>query len=285
MDISKLSRSKSADGIPLIYTDYKEPLRKIEDGYGYYGTLGISEDGEYVQCAICGLLFLDLSVHIRAHKTSAAEYKKEFKLAETASLMGETTREKRQRNAVKLIPSAELPAHLRKYNEKVQSGEIRHGGNMRRQGGYNLQRRNKLGVCPDQVLEKVELLAKKLGHAPSQVEFSEEYGGRYLTSIKFQHGSWSNAIHMLDMKTKEELKAPDKEQLLDELRLFHRGFGRIPTTSDFNRGKLRDRGVYTRAFGSLNNARIEAGLNAILPLGFGQMIEVSPEEYLTYKNR
>ena len=54
-------------------------------------------------------------------------------------------------------------------------------------------------------------------------------------------------------------------------------------TSDFNRGLLRDRGVYNREFGSLNNARVEAGLNAILPMPFGQHIELTPEQYFQYK--
>lgn len=147
-----------------------------------------------------------------------------------------------------------------------------------------LEKRNKLGLCPDQVLEKIRELADKLGHTPSLIEFNTEYKGRYTGSINFQHGSYLNAVAKLGLKSAKEVKEHTSQELLENLVEFFDKYGRIPMTTDFNRGLLgAARGTYIARFGTLNNARIEAGLNAILPLPFGQKVEMSPEQYLEYK--
>lgn len=44
-----------------------------------------------------------------------------------------------------------------------------------------------------------------------------------------------------------------------------------------------NRGTYIARFGTLNNARIEAGLNAVIPMPFGQIVELTPDQYREYK--
>lgn len=264
--------------VELIYENYKEPLKPIpkSKGFGYYGTIAVSADKELVQCHICGNLFKSVSAHLPQHKITAPEYKEMWQLQKTTALIGESTRKKYQE---KITKSKGLPKHLQEYTRKVQTGEIKHRTNTK----FTLEQRNKLGLCPDQVLEKIAILRDKMGRMPSSDEFREEYNHRYIGSINFQFGSWTNAVHKLGEQTIQELKSPDKEKLLEDLVYFFETEGRIPMTSDFNRGLLRDRGVYNREFGSLNNARVEAGLNAILPMPFGQHIELTPDQYFQYK--
>lgn len=268
----------------LLYDNYKEPLKKIEKGkgYGYYGTVAITADKEYVQCHICGNLFTSVSMHLRKHKISAVKYKETYGLSLTTSLMSEPAREAFQKRAVAHLPSKDgLPAWLQEYNRKVQSGEVKHKAHGR---APSLEWRNKNGLCPDQVLEKIKDLTEILGHTPSHDEFARHYKGRYLGSINFQHGSYLKAVAKLGLKSAKELKEYTNEQLLENLVQFYDEHGRIPMTGDFNRGLLgANRATYITRFGSLNSARVEAGLNAVIPMPFGQIIELSPEQYSLYE--
>lgn len=269
----------------LVYEDYKEPLKKIEKGYGYYGTIAMTKDGEYIQCHICGNLFPNVGVHLRRHKITSAAYKEKFGLAQGTGLVSEPERERMQKNIfAKKTNKGELPVWLKEYNKKVQSGEIKHKGAKAKHGGLPLEKRNKLGICAEQILDKITDLKDKLGHTPSYDEFVAEYNGKYISTLKYFHGSYLNAVKKAGLISAKELKEPDNEVLIGNLIDFHERHGRTPMTSDFNRGLLGyNRQMFTRRFGSLNNARVEAGLNAILPLPFGKIVEMTPDEYRKYK--
>jgi hypothetical protein len=281
-------RGLNYGGQILIYDNYKEPLKEIPKtkGFGYYGTVALTDDKEFVQCHVCGNLFVNVGMHIRKHKISAEKYKETYGLAKSTALMSEPERERLQKNAVKPW-DGKLPDHLVEYNRKVQQGLIKHNGNKGKgwkgKGSWSLEKRNKEGLCPDQVLEKIKDLAEITGKTPSYDEFIAHYNYRFAGSIKFQHGSFSAAVKKLGMKTREELRRVDKDSLIEELQEFYKAHKRIPMTSDFNRGLLRNRGTYIAKFGSLNNARIEAGMNAILPMPFGQIMELSPQQYSDYQ--
>lgn len=267
----------------LLYEDYKEPLKRLPktEGFGYYGTVALSQDRKYVQCHICGNLYKSLGMHIRQHKLTAKAYKTRYGLSVATALVGDSTREAMQNKAVKPF-DGKLPPHLIEYNRKVQQGLIKHMADKPRDD-YSLEWRNKRGLCPDQVLDKIRTLADELGHAPSHDEFRNKYKGRFMGTIRYLHGTYSEAVKKLGLQTANELRSPDKEKLIKELQDFQIEYGRIPMTSDFNRGLLRDRGVYIRKFGTLNNARIEAGMDAVLPMPFGQIVTLSPQEYADYK--
>jgi len=172
------------------------------------------------------------------------------------------------------------PEHLKAYVNRLKSGEQK----MAKKGDYSLEWRNKKGLCPDQVLEKILDLKEKIGHVPSYEEFYTEYNGRFLHSIKYLHGSWSEAVRKLGEKTREDLRRHSGEDLIEELQNFKLRYDRIPMTSDFNRGLLTNKGTFIRKFGTLNNARIAAGMNAVVPLGgkFGNYKELEPDEYAKY---
>ena len=137
--------------VELIYENYKEPLKSIpkSKGFGYYGTIAVSADKELVQCHICGNLFKSVSAHLPQHKITAPEYKEMWQLQKTTALVGESTRKKQQDRVLK----QGLPKHLQEYNHKVRTGQIKHKVNTK----FTLEQRNKLGVCADQVLEKIAI--------------------------------------------------------------------------------------------------------------------------------
>lgn len=280
--LNKDTKGVLYNGQTLLYENYKEPLKAIEKrkGYGFYGTLAMTDDKQYVQCHICGHLFENVGGHLRIHKITAPDYKDRFELSQSTALVSEPVRERLQRQAVKIF-DGKLPEHLVEYNRKVQSGEIKHTLPKRRT--KSLEWRNKNGLCPDQVLDKIREHADELGRTPSLDEFQKRFGGKYIGSINFQHGSWLKAVAKLDMVSAKANKEYTREDLIEKLQEFHKEHNRIPMTSDFSRGLLPARNTYFHKFGTLNNARIEAGLNAVLSMPFGQVIELTPEEYFKYQ--
>lgn len=75
-----IGKAKRHDGVlPPTYEDtvvspFKEPMQKVDGGFGYYGAVTESKDGEYIQCHICGYFFPRLSAHITKHKINARDH-------------------------------------------------------------------------------------------------------------------------------------------------------------------------------------------------------------------
>ena len=81
----------------LLFYNYKEPLKEIKNGYGYYGAILATEDGTKIQCHLCGGLYSELQAHIRMfHSMKVRDYKEKFELAYTTSLISESIRNERK---------------------------------------------------------------------------------------------------------------------------------------------------------------------------------------------
>jgi hypothetical protein len=269
----------------LVYENYKEPLKRIphDSGHGFYGTIATTKDKSKIQCHICGNLFASLNGHLRKHGTNHEAYRKEFQLSKTTVLCSDSVREDMQKRTVGK-QGGKLPEHLIEYNKKVISGEIVH----RKKDGkshWSLERRNKEGLCSDQVLEKIKELAEQLGHTPSEEEFAKHYQYRFRSSIYYIFGTYLKAVEKAGMVSAKELKEPSNDRLIQALIDFKKEHGRIPMSSDFARGLLPPRAMYFRRFGTLNDARLEAGMNAVVSMGFGQIKELTPKEFIEYRNR
>lgn len=148
----------------------------------------------------------------------------------------------------------------------------------------SLESRNKRGLCPDQVLAKIKDLADRLGHCPTVAEFKQAYGSRFLTPINFHFGGYNKACRKASLIPRQDILNYTDEQLLEKLVAFKEKFDRIPMTSDFDRGLLPAARTYKNHFGTLNWARVEAGLGAILPIHHGQYKIMTPDEYIKYKD-
>ena len=278
---------RAVEGYDLIYENYKEPLKKIPktDGYGFYGTVATTSDGEFLQCHVCGNLFMSLSGHVKIHKLNNRSYKEKYGLSVGTVLISDVQRELRQENVFR--PGVKkITEGLKEYIRKVQAGEIKHPGNRaadRKGGNWSLEKRNKLGYCPDQLLEKIKELATKLGHTPSEEEFKFHYEYHFIGSIRRIHGSYLAAVRKAKLISAKELKEPSNEYLLAQLIAFKNEHGHVPMTSDFKRGLLNHKSLYWSRFGSLNEARVAAGLEAVIPMPFGQLILMQPDEFIAYK--
>lgn len=259
----------------LTVKNYKEPLRKVVNGFGYIGCLSQTKDGEKLQCHICGKLFASLQLHVyKTHGIKAKEYKLRFGLAMETALMSDAVREKKKENTLRWMRTftkEEWEEHMKKRIEINK--QIRAKGGWGKRGKDQLETANKRGTCPDQILEKIKEVAKKVGRTPTLQEFINEHGGeRYRHLICKVYGSWGNALKILkmtpkerDWKTNYKGTKYDSETLLEYLIDFAREHGRIPTSTDFRRGYLPSDAVYRRHFGTLEQARERAGVYDYVP--------------------
>jgi hypothetical protein len=238
-----------------IKTGYKEPLTKVTEGFGYYGTIAYDKTQNYTQCHICGNFFENLGMHVnKKHDKTAADYRREFGLPVTLSLRAPKAKTYQWETWQKLD---------KKQREKKfqQLAEARTQGMPAAISRKSLYSKNLEGRCPEQLLDKIVTLKHKLGHTPSSTEFVKEYGSGFLGSIKLTFGTWNEAVILLGMSPRKAggEREYDKENLLDMLRNFYKDKGREPMSSD-NAGLLPSRQTYSRHFGSWTNAKQEAGI-------------------------
>lgn len=232
----------------LDYNPYKQPLAPYEEGFGYYGAVGLTKDGEKIQCHICGKLFRSLGIHIRkAHALTLPMYRKQFKLMYKSSLTAPKVREK-------------YIASWHKLPEKYRATRLKNLAAARpylSKGGWNksLEQRNMEGSCPDQLIEKIKALAVVLGRTPSSREFYRYYKG-YIQTVYRTFGSWSNALKIADMMparvgVKPSYNRKVLEAMLADFVKYHK---RPPTSGDCVNGLLPSAYTFKKYFGSWSNA-------------------------------
>ena len=192
-------REPSVDAIvfppdtPLFYANYKQPLRPVEDGYGYYGTIATSQDRDFIQCHVCGRLFRGLGRHINMHHAlTGREYK------------------------------GQLREGLVKYDQDVQSGKIKHDGNKARTAGGRSSAATLKGCAPTRRCRSLTTSLGGWDGTPSCDEFTREYNGWYISQITTYFGSWTNALRMAGMVTVGEMRTQTRspEMLLSTQRLL-----------------------------------------------------------------
>jgi len=249
---------------------YKEPLLKNKDGYGYLGALSCTKDGKYLECHICGELYADLAKHvIQGHKISARSYREKFQLAYQTKLISETERMARKERFLEWLKGkskTEQKEFFARLRKNALKGSKRNLNNRKGfQPKETLERKNKKGTCPDQLLDKIKQAAQALGHTPSKhdfIGFCESQ--RFLHLIYKTFGSYRNALKILGMQPKQQKFGTHKKysdaELLEYLRIYAQENRKIPTYTDCRRGLLPTYDTYIRRWGSMENARRVAGV-------------------------
>lgn len=247
----------------ILFYGYKEPLRKFVGGYGYQGVLRFNKAKDKVQCHFCGRLFRAINNgHLqKIHGLTASLYKEKVGLSPSASLVGESTREK-------LYNRPYNPDHmveLKKIHENRRKVIKNTGKDPQSHPKLSLEVKNKRGTCPDQLLDIIEKTAKSYGHTPTAEEFLSFHKGKYMGSIRKTYGTWTNALSKLNMRPHMVVKT--REELIKEIQNFYQVHKRTPRWTDFERGLLSGSGCFYRKFKSLNEARLLAGVPLIIQTG------------------
>lgn len=254
----------------LVLGPYKEPLQKVEVGYGYFGAITLSKDGQSIQCHICGELRENLSMHLRQHKISVKDYREKFGLSAGTALVSEAMRQrlKEQMFALreKMIAdgrAGELAEHLKKF-QRARKGK--------KTGSRFLtpEQKNIRGVCPDQLIQLIRDAHEKYRRPFSYMEFETFHQtSRFYMPIRRTFGNWTKAVKKagLDAKGYEKNKGSaikySDEELLDFLSTFWLDTGKIPSATDCKRGLLPTAETYMRRFGTMDEARRRAGIDPL----------------------
>lgn len=256
----------------LTVRNYKEPLKPIPKnrGFGFYGTIKQTMDGDKLQCHICGILCRSLAAHVtQKHRVLVKDYRDTFQLAAETALVSDTLREEKKQITIKWRDSRTKKEKI--FWEKKRLLAMKKVNDRRRDGSFrvraqSLETQNKRGSCPDQILAKISEITERMGRTPSLEEFVKECGSqRYRYLITKVYGSWLNALKLLKLQPKGHYslgRAPkysDKE-LLTYLENFAKENHKVPTYTDFKRNYLPSFSVYTWRFGSIEEARKLAGV-------------------------
>lgn len=259
----------------LVYKNYKEPLRKNVTGFGYLGTVAETEDGQAIQCYECGKLFRKLnSMHLKKHNLTIKEYKDKFEIAYSTPL---ACRAMRERQSVVYRQNISPETHqkavkaLAKYRADVRAKKRSHIHSIQ---GSSLERKNKLGICPDQLLDKL----KKLGDVSYRTLQKEDLA--FLGNIIRTFGTLNKAKKLANIKVVGYEKFTySEEHLVEAMRDFYKIHKRVPTCTDFkSENNLPNYKAYTARWGSINRARFMAGIPLIIQVGQSQFKEVTADE-------
>lgn len=268
----------------LTLKNYKTPLRAIprRQGFGYYGTIAITRDGREIQCHLCGKLFTNLSAHVwQSHKVKVRDYRSQFQLSPDTALISEVFRQELKQKTLDWVKTLS-PEQKEEMKQKTQAARAEYFEKRMPlpQPKASLEQKNERGSCPDQLLDKVLEVAKKLGHTPSLAEFIDQTGGqRYKHLIFATFGSWKRALELLGMtpqpggKRKKPINRIEgrfeytEDELLEHLKIFVEIHNRIPTHTDCKRGLIPGEYSYKR-LGGLVKARELAGIE-VPPIKLG----------------
>lgn len=244
---------------------YKEPLRPVPDGFGYLGALVYDKTEEFTQCHTCGYFYKHLGKHIRqSHAMSSDEYKEEYGLMKGTSLFATNTRT-RYVQAFACKSSAEKKKVIQRLTEAARN-RFEETGNMAglvdRTTGKRLEWYNRRGNCPDQIVDKILMLSKKLDRTPGTKDFDKEYGRGYTKAAMFHFGSWKEAVLAAGLTPLPRHGLPwyTEQFLTESLQNFRRMYGRDPFYSDTRTNLLPNSHAYIRVFGSWSKAK-EIALN------------------------
>src|SRR5690606_8180517 len=88
----------------------------------------------------------------------------------------------------------------------------------------SMYRKNLNGDCPDQVLDKIQILAKELGRRPTRAEWVKRWK-MSTSAIEGQHGSWGKAVELVGLPRHEVWNKQDSEALIQRLIEFKERYG------------------------------------------------------------
>lgn len=255
----------------IFYSTYKEPLRPVDKGYGFHGTVLYSPKNDLIQCHECGEWAKTLygRGHLQLHNLSQDQYKEKYGLARKTKLVAEGLRKKQAQNYINRSPEFHKQAaiELAKYqspeHKKTMTGKT-----------IRLETRNKRGNCPDQLLDKMIQAVDEKGRI-SQDLFIRRWGNHYLSTIRLIYGSWEEAVRLTGFVSgrQQPIHSYTDIELLNYLKQFYDVYKRTPTSSDFSRGFLPSTHSYMSRFGSLNSARTKAGIPNLILGGRGHWLE------------
>lgn len=248
--------------------NYKDPMRKVEDGFGYYGAITTTNDGKHIQCHICGYYFANVGAHVQSrHKVEARDYKIKYGLRLKDGLLSPIEKfasQFRYNKYSRKSPEEYRTMSLKGAATRKERG-VKTGGDM-----WTAQTRNEKGLCEDQTIAKIRRVAELCGGIPTHQAYDNEYGGMQVVYHWF--GTWEKAVEAAGvtsyLKAKKIAVKEERERVITGMKRFYEEHNRTPQTADFNSvGYLPSQNRMKRLFKSLNDARMIADVPTLVYVG------------------
>jgi len=255
-------------------------MEEVKDGFGYVGAVTQTNDGEHIQCHVCGYFYHNLGAHVyKRHGIKVREYREKYGLRLREGLLSPRERVRAQiryNNGARGKNRATVAAKARAIRKKkVESGELKLGGNQ-----WSAQRRNEKGNCKAQTLAKIKNMYDRDG-VVTERKFKKEYGG--LSTVKYWFGSWNSALKELKIPEYRQRESMNRDErmgnIIEQIQAFYKEHGRTPQASDFDTNeKLENHSAVRHIFGNLNEARRTAKVPELRQIAGRKWVEVYPEE-------
>lgn len=182
---------------------YKDPLTRVQGGFGYVGTIAYNESGTHVQCHKCGFFFKSLGPHVaRMHAMTSRDYKDRYGLMRSTSLG----------SPVYIARMRQRASNLEGWisNQSKSAPPYKPPTSTPRKRSPELL--NKLGRCPEQLLHKIAVIAEAYDCTPTRRDFIEWYGDNGdLNMLYLTFGSWNEAIKILGLTPNHKGRKPRGE--------------------------------------------------------------------------
>lgn len=276
-DINK-GRMRAPDYTEVNTSNFKEPMQKVEDGFGYYGAITTTNDEQLIQCHVCGYYFARLSSHIMNKHMPVREYKLKFGLRIKDGLLSPVARKEAQMgfNRSARDQRRNLEKMWQRTKQLRAEGKLKTGGPT-----WTAQTRNEKGMCRDQTLAKLQSVAATNGGKITTKLYEAEYGQGAMETVRYWFGSWEAALQEAGLASHKKLKTEERharaQSYLLAIKRFHKETGRTPQSSDFNSVEyLPAQRSVSRMFKTLNDARQLAGVPQLMKVG-GRWIEVTDD--------
>lgn len=189
--MKELEYPDAPSGFVTLY-NYKEPFMPYQGGYGYEGVLLFDGIEDRIQCHLCGGWFEYLSHHLHGeHSMTARDYKSQVGLAPTTALISEKYRAKLiQAGTDKRMKNLRSPKSVSAATRKKISDGLKKWAASR-------EKENKMGTCPEQLLQRVRDKFEELGRTPTQKEL------KGYDTIRKVWGSYRRACEMAGIPYRE----------------------------------------------------------------------------------
>lgn len=213
----------------IYFYNYKEPLMKFEEGFGFEGALVYAENTDQIQCHFCGGWFDILGHHLhKEHNMTARDYKKKVGLNISTALISEKHRALLIRKGLeKRVKNLRSPKSVSKETRAKISATLKEN---------RAEKKNQNNTCPEQLLERLVKKYNELGYTPSpkrDIPFREALCRTY--------GSYENACKLvgipyrkpgLTRKSGLNLKWT-RDAIVKQVIRFYQENGRLPKAKEY----------------------------------------------------
>lgn len=186
---SKIIKYKNAPSGKANIGKYVPPFEKNKSGYGFMGVVVQDAKSDFLECSICGGWFENLPTHIRKHKLTSVEYKKQFGLMSNTALKSDRLR----------LLQSKVMIGLRKKNKKNRPKFAKNNKwtSNRKKTKIGAEYKNKYGVCDLQIMNKIRELHNEMGKTPTLIDLQKRYGSAIMLHIHKRFGSYISLCNKL----------------------------------------------------------------------------------------